>query len=379
MPSAATTRHLSIGRAYRMKKLCLGLLAATAAAGAALPLQAGTIFLGAYPDKLLTLDEAKGVETTKLTLATGLPTSMRLSNDKKKLYVTTITTSGFEVIDTATKKVVNSFSLNTPTTRYRFNGGVADSAGRYFYMIGQKFDREVDRYRVGKPQYMVVDLQLKKVVRAVDIAPEDTTSGFRQGLMLSEDGKTLYAFRDKILIINTADFKVVQRIDLAKPDMPEVENISFGGGVEQLQSPREYVSLFNATDPYIKNKVFGIARFDLATRQFTFTPIGPAPASMAGLQVTPDGKEGYTVVTTGTLGNKRCEFWRMDLSNNKVLAKSEFECRSRFQFGMSGDGTKLYIYGASYNIEIYDAKTLKLEKDWDVGNDATGAGMVITG
>lgn len=362
-----------------MKKLCLGLLAATAAAGFTLPLQAGTIFLGAYPDKLLILDEAKGVETGKLTLGTGLPTSMRLSTDKKKLYVTTITTSGFEVIDTATKKVVNSFSLNTPTTRYRFNGGVPDATGRYFYMIGQKFDREIDRYRVGKPQYMVVDLQQKKVVRAVDIPAEDTTGGFRQGLMLSEDGKTLYAFRDKILVLNTADFKVIQKIDLAKPDMPEVENISFGGGVEQIQSPREYVSLFNATDPYIKNKVFGIARFDLATRQFNFTPIGPAPTSMAGLQVTPDGKEGYTVVTNGTLGNKRCEFWHFDLTTNKVLDKAEFQCRSRFQFGMSGDGKKLYIYGASWNIEIYDAKTLKLEKDWDGGYDFTGAGMVITG
>jgi len=362
-----------------MKKLCMGIAAFTVAAGAALPLQAGTIFLGAYPNQLVLLDEAKGTEAGKMTLATGLPTNMRLSNDKKKLYVTTITTGGFEVIDTATKKVLNSFSLNTPTTRYRFNGGVPDAAGRFFYMIGQKIDKEVDRYRVGKPQYMVVDLQLKKVVRAVDIPTEDTTGGFRQGLMLSEDGKTLYAFRDKILILNTADFKVVQKIDLAKPDMPEMENVSFGGGVEQIQSPREFVSLFNAQDPYVKNKVFGIARFDLATRQFNFTPIGPAPASMAGLQVTPDGKEGYTVVTNGTYGNKRCEFWRFDLTTNKVLDKAEFQCRSRFQLGMSGDGKKLYIYGASYNIEIYDAKTLKLEKDWDVGNDATGAGMVITG
>ena len=99
---------------------------------------------------------------------------------------------------------------------------------------------------------------------------------------------------------------------------------------------------------------------------------------MAGLQVTPDGKEGYTVVTTQKLGNKRCEFWRFDLGTNKVLATQEFPCRSRFQFGMSGDGSKLYIYGASYNIEVYDAKTLKLEKDWDLGNDATMAGMVIT-
>ncbi|MET0363956.1 MAG: hypothetical protein ABW169_04825, partial [Sphingobium sp.] len=149
-------------------------------------------------------------------------------------------------------------------------------------------------------------------------------------------------------------------------------------GVQSLRSTREFVSLFNAADPYIHNKVFGIARLNLSTREFNFTPVGPAPNSMAGLEVTPDGKEGYTVVTTGTLGNKRCEFWRFDLASNKVLAKSEFECRSRFQFGMSGDGKKLYIYGASYDIEVYDAKTLAFETKWDLGNDATMAGMVIT-
>ncbi len=157
-----------------------------------------------------------------------------------------------------------------------------------------------------------------------------------------------------------------------------MENVSFGGGVEALRSPREYISLFNASDPYIHNKVFGIARLDLTTREFSFTPIGPAPSTMAGLQVTPDGKDGYTVITNGTLGNKRCEFWHFDLATSKVVDNAEFPCRSRFQFGMSGDGKKLYIYGASFSIEVYDAKTLKMEKDWDLGNDATGAGMVIT-
>ena len=361
-----------------MNKLRMGFAALLTALGGVGAAQAATIYLGGYPNQLVLFDEGTGTVKQKVTLATGLPVGMQLSNDKKKLYVTTITTSGIEVLDLATKKVINSFSLNTPTTKYRFNGGVVDAAGRYFYTIGMRIDKEVDRYKISKPHYIVVDLQQKKIVRTADLAPEDDTFSYRAGFMLSEDGKTLYVFRDKVLVLNTADLKVSERLDLAKPDLSGMENVSFGGGVENIRSTREYVSLFNATDPYIHNKVFGIARLDLATRQFNFTPIGPAPDSMAGLEVTPDGKEGYTVVTTHKLGNKRCEFWRLDLGTNKVLATQEFPCRSRFQFGMSGDGNKLYIYGASYNIEVYDAKTLKLEKDWDLGNDATMAGMVIT-
>src|ERR1700740_1305869 len=116
-----------------MKKLHLGLAACLALSGAATSLPAATMFLGAYPDELLTFDEGTGSVTQKVKLSTGLPTSMRLSNDDKLLYVTTITTSGIEVIDAASRKVINSFSLNTPTEKYRFNGGVPDPTGRFFY------------------------------------------------------------------------------------------------------------------------------------------------------------------------------------------------------------------------------------------------------
>lgn len=365
-----------------MKKLGLSiaaLLAGTTVASASA--QASTLFMGSYPDRMLIVDEASGKVTDTLTLASGLPTSMRISNDRKKIYVTTITTSGIEVIDTATKKVVNSFSLNTPTTRYRFNGGVPDPSGRYFYTMLTKFEKLNDRYLVSPQQFAVIDLQKKAVVRTSEVPKEDDSNpnaGWRTNYMMSEDGKTLFVIRDKVLVLDTADLKVKERIEVSRPEATGIEGVTFGGGVEALRNPHEYVSLFNATDPYIHNKIFGVGRFNLATKAFDFRPIGPAPYGMAGLQVSPDLKQGWTVVTNGTVGNKRCEFWHLDLTTNQVKNKAEFPCRSRFQFGMSGDGTKLYIYGASYDIEIYDAQTLAHEKTVDLGADSTGAGMIIT-
>ena len=44
---------------------------------------------------------------------------------------------------------------------------------------------------------------------------------------------------------------------------------------------------------------------------------------------------------------------------------------------MSGDSKKLYIYGANFEVEVYDAATLKYEKTWDLNNDITMAGLVI--
>jgi hypothetical protein len=362
-----------------MKKSRLGLLAILAAASGINPVQGSTLFMGAYPNSVIIFEEGKNSVTQRIQLE-GLPSNMRLSNDKKRIYVSTITHGGIEVIDVATRKVINQFVLNTPTTRYRFNGGVPDPTGKYFYTVVVQIDKGIDRYTISKPKYAMIDLEQKKIVKTADVEAEDESAnagGGRSLMMLSEDGKFLYQFRDKVVVLDTADFKVVQRIDLAKPEGVGLENVGFGGTLDSIGQPGRYVSLFNAADPYIHNKVFGVARFDLATRQFDFTPIGPAPTSMAGLQVTPDGKDAYTVVTNGTLGNKRCEFWHFDMATSAVREKREFECKSRFQFGMSGDGKKLYIYGASFEIESYDAKTLKYEKKWDLNNDITMAGLIV--
>lgn len=364
-----------------MKKAGLALVSLLACATA--PASASTMFMGSYPDKMLILDEATGDVKERITLASGLPTSMRISNDQKKLYVTTITTSGIEVIDTASRKVVNSFSLNTPTTRYRFNGGVPDPTGRYFYTTLQKFEKLQDRWLVGPQVFAVIDLMKKAVTRTVEMPEEDTrnpNAGYRTNFMLSKDGKTLFLIRDKVLVVDTATLTVKERIEVSRPEATGMESVSFGGGVEALRNPDQYVTMFTAQDPYIRNKVYGVGRFDLASKAFDFRPIGPAPVGggMSGLQVSTDMKDGWIVVTQEKVGNKRCEFWHLDLTTNLVKNKAEFPCRSRFQFGMSADGKLLYIYGASYDIEMYDAQTLQHVKTVDLGNDATMAGMIIT-
>ncbi|MCP1470544.1 DNA-binding beta-propeller fold protein YncE [Sphingobium sp. OAS761] len=355
----------------RFPAFCLAMLAAV-------PAPAATLFMGSYPDQLLIFDEGSASVTGKLTLATGLPTSMILSDDGKRIYVTTITTSGIEVVDTAARTVVSKFSLNDGTTRYRFWGGTPDPAGRFFYTLLTRIDKGADRYTISKPMWAAIDLKTRKIARTVELDKEDERSGggWRMSYKVSPDGRFLYAFGEKVVIVDTATLKVVDRIDLARPDGTGLENVGFGGSLETMRTPGQFVSLFNASDPYIHNKMFGVARFDLNSRRFDFTPIGPAPESMAGLEVTPDGKQAYTVVVNGKLGSKRCEFWHMDLTTNAVVDKAEFPCRSRFRFGMSLDGRKLYIYGASYDVEVYDATTLKLETKWDLGNDTTGAGMV---
>jgi DNA-binding beta-propeller fold protein YncE len=361
-----------------MKRLSLTALTAFSLLSSA---QAGTLFMGAYPNSLLVFDEAKGQIVDRIPLSTGLPTSIRLSMDRKTIYVTTNDHSGLEVVDVATHRVTNHFVLNSATKRYRFNGGIADPTGALFYTNTTEIDKLVDHYEIGKSKYTVIDLVQQKILKTFDLAKEEEAGGGGGGgrgggMEISKDGKYLYQFGSKVVILNTDDFKVVDRIDLSKPDLPGLENIGFGGMLDSINEPGQHISLFNTSDPYVHNRVFGIGRFDLQTRHVDWTPIGPSPAGMTGLQVTPDKKNAYTVVSSGLQGNKRCEFWHFDLTTNKVMERSEFACKSRFSFGMSRDGKKLYIYGASFEIEVYDAATLKYEKTWDLNNDITGAGLI---
>ena len=155
------------------------------------------------------------------------------------------------------------------------------------------------------------------------------------------------------------------------------ENLGLGGLIEALSDPAQRVSIFNFSDKIVHNRVFGLARFDLNTRKFDFTPIGPSPASLGGLRVTPDKKMGYTVSTNGEGGNRRCEFLGIDLTNSRMARTAEVPCRTRFSFGISANGKKLYMYGAGYEIDVYDAVTFQHEATWNLENDMTGAMVVL--
>jgi len=337
---------------------------------------AGTLYLPAYPAAVLVFDESKGQIVDRISPATGTPMSVRLGPDHKKIYVTTIDHNGIEVIDVATRKVINHFVLNTETKQYRFRGGAVDPDGKLFYTVTREIDKLPEHFEVARAKYTVIDLAQQKIIRTADMSREDELTN-RLAFEVSPDGKYLYQFGPKITILQTSDFKVVDQLDLSQPDFHGMENVHLGGDLDLISQPGVHTSIFNSSDPIVHNRVFGLARLDLATRQVTYNPIGPAPNGMAGLQVTPDKKLAYTIVANGAFGNKRCEFWGFDLTTDRLTQKAEVPCRSRFSFGMSSDGKKLYIYGAGFEIEVYDTATLKLEKTWDLQTDVTYAGIAV--
>jgi DNA-binding beta-propeller fold protein YncE len=342
----------------------------------------GTLFVGTWPHTIQVVDEAKQKVVDRIELETGTSHAMIISDDRKTIYASTIEKNGIEVIDVATRKVTNAFVLDEGGKKMRLTAWAPDPSGKLIYSIVRPIEKKIDRFEVGKTQFAVIDLAQKKIVKFVDMpGGEDAATGGGRGgsLRFSPDGKFLYRMGGTITIYDTSDFKVVDTIELSQPQFPGMQTVNLGQQLDGLQEPGVLISLFNSSDPVVHKQIFGIARFDLDKRTFHFTPIGPAAASMQGLHITPDRKTGYTVTTNGTGGNKRSEFWVIDIPTGRVIRTQEFDGRARYTFGMSSTGKDLYIYGAGYDIEIYDPVTLRLRSTIDLNADQTTGMIVVPG
>lgn len=346
-------------------------------AAGALWAQPVKLYVGAWPGRILEIDEPTLKVTREIPLKTGVARTVHLTHDRKRLIVTTMKDSGVEIVDLASGQVVDSWMMNEGAKRVRFSGQALDPTDRYLYCITSTATKLIDRFEIGTPQFAVIDLVEKKVVRTAEYPKDERPGGFRGGYRVSPDGKFLYQFGESILVFNTSDFKLVEKIELSKPIYPGMETFSLSGGDDPHDAPGAITSVFNSSDPVVHRTNYGIAQFDLNTRKFVFTPVGPATAGMIGMRLTPDRKTGYAVAIHGEHGDRRCEFWTFDMATKKVVSRAEFPGRTRFNFSLSSDGKDLYIYGAGNTLEVFDSKTLKMRHTLDVNADMTTPLVVV--
>jgi hypothetical protein len=57
--------------------------------------------------------------------------------------------------------------------------------------------------------------------------------------------------------------------------------------------------------------------------------------------------------------------------------RQEFACRPRFSFSTSSTGQDLFIYSAGFELEIYDAATMKLQKTVSLDADITSPMVTV--
>lgn len=355
----------------------LAVTAAGAAASVVPPVSAAPagdgspMYICALPNKILTLDEADQKVVNQTVLPTGVGRGMFLSNDRTKIFINTWPRCGIEVFDRASGKIVNSFALDQGNKRMWLRSLAPDPEGKLLYTTVSTRTKLADRFETEWSKLAVIDLAQQKIVRTAEYPKEERNafSGMG-GLKLSPDGKYLYQFKDKILIFDTANLQLVQKIDLAKPaDYQEMETVSVTFADDPHDKPGMVTAVFNSSDPIVHQPVFGLAEIDLIHRSFEFTPIGPAINFMTPMKLTPDRKTGYLVAYRDTLGNRHTEFWVFDIPSKKLLKAEEFPGPTQVRVTLSSDGKDIFIYGNYPIMNIYDAATLKLKKNVDLNAD----------
>jgi YVTN family beta-propeller protein len=376
-----TRRFVALRREFMRAVFTFLGLSLLAAAGLAAPAaSAGTqlMYLGVWPHTVLVMDSVQGKIVDKIDLPTDIARTLVLSPDNKKLYASTLKDNSIVTIDLASRKVIDSFPLNTYDTNYRLAGFAVDPTGQFLYTFATPVIKKIDHYEIDPSQIVEISLAARKITRIVPYPKDEPPpAGYRNTIRVSPDGKLLYLFRDSIMVFNTSDFKFVKKIELSKPTDPSTDG-SFAGLVnDPNEPPGKVVGIFDSSDPYVHRRTFGIAEVDLSNLTYDLTPVGPSAAEMEPLMLTPDRKLGYTVSVYGSEGDRVTEFWVFDMKTKKIINRRQFVGRTRLAFGMTADGSKLMIYNAGFEIELYDAKTLELLHTINLEGDTTSNLVVM--
>jgi DNA-binding beta-propeller fold protein YncE len=207
------------------------------------------IYLGTYQGEILEINDSTYAIAKHIKLNTGIPREMVLMPDKKRLLVMTSEFSGIEIVDLQKAEVIDSWQMNTPTTRLRPTSIAVDPTGRFVYTMAATHTKEIDRWDIGEDKLAVIDLTQRKVVRSELFPKDKKPDSFGMSFRVSPDGKSLYLFGEAVLIFNTDTLKLEKEINLEKPTYPGMSRVNFVPEIDPNDSPDSVTALFSNRGP----------------------------------------------------------------------------------------------------------------------------------
>jgi hypothetical protein len=329
----------------------------------------GTLYICGWPNRIFVIDEATEKVTGTIDVASGAPKQLTLSKDKKHFYLVNSISEEVEILDVATKKTVDHFTLSDGRKKVRIRSMIPDPLERFVILLTKSADKKIDHFEIGAPTLVVYDLKAHKVARTIPW-PNNEEREFIN-VMISPDGKLLYFFADDVLIYDTTDFKQVDKWELSRPLEEGLNRFDFGPRDTTYEEPGFYSGIFTVMDPVQHRRIMGVARVNLSGKSVDFWPVGPA--RQVGFSLAPDRKHAYGLLQD--IGHY--EFWTFDLEHHKLGSTMEFSGRPRMALRTSSNGKVLYIYQAGNTIDLYDAGTYKYLRTITLDADTTTELIVV--
>jgi hypothetical protein len=331
----------------------------------------GALYLGGRPNHIVIIDEATEKVIGEIHMKTGTPARMQLSQDRKQFYCEDMSFENIEIVDIASRQVIDTFKLSEGNKKARIFGFQADPLGRFMIVLTKTATKLPDRWEISAPTLQQYDLKEHKVMRTIPW-PKGEEREFAN-MHFSPDGKLLYFFGDDILIYDTVKFKQVDKWELSKPIEDGFGRIDFNALDDNNEEPGFFTGLFTVQDPVQNRKIMGIARVNFEKKNVDFYALGPYnPVSFS---LAPGRKMGYGLHSE--IG--KYEFWSFDLVNHRLDRKTEFQGRPRMALKTSSNGRLLYIWKAGNTIDLYEASTFKYMRTITLDADTTGALYVLPG
>ncbi|HXG89048.1 MAG TPA: hypothetical protein VNJ02_11995 [Vicinamibacterales bacterium] len=321
------------------------------------------MYIGTYAGDVQIFDEATEKMVGQIKLATGIPRSLILSFDKKKFYVLDSTLEKVEIVDIASRKTLNQFTLSTGATKTRIRSMQVDPLERFMILLTRSATKTSDRWEISDVALQLYDLRSGKITR--DIPWPGGEARENVNIRFSPDGKLLYFFGDDVLIVETENFTEVETWALSRPLEQGLGRVSFGAVDDINDEPGFFTGLFQMQDPIQNRRVMGIGRVNLVGKSIEFHPIGPSEG--VGFAMTPDRRRGYGLLQQ--IG--RYEFWAFDLEQKKLINRTEFAGRPRMALRVSSNGRLLYVFQAGATIDVYEAATYKYLRTIEMNADQT--------
>ncbi len=331
----------------------------------------GLIYMAAYDQSIKVIDESTLEIVDEIPTSIGIPIGLTLSDNHERIYVRDAEFEEIEIIDVATRRPIDSFTLSRGRSRVRIWGMEIDPDEDFIILNTMRYTKRMDRWEIDEAVLLRYDLGANEVT---DTIPwPDGEGGRRARMMFSPDGELLYFFGRDILILETEDFTVADRWELSRPLEEGLGRFSFGFPTSPHDERGYHTGLFNTTDPLQNRRMMGIARVNLAEKSFDFFTLGPSePVSF---RLAPGGTKAYGLVQR--IGNY--EFWTFDVEGRRVLSRERFAGRPRMGLEVSSNGELLYIYNAGSTIDVYDAESYEYLRTVTFDADMTSFVMIPEG
>jgi YVTN family beta-propeller protein len=323
----------------------------------------GTIYVGNYANSIYVVDEATLAVRDTIKVSIGIPLGIGLSHDWERFYVLDVRFERVEVIERATGRSLDTFTLSEGNKKVLIVGLNVDPRDRFAVLLTKTSTKHADRFEIGEPTLLRYDLRTHAVTDTIPW-PEGKPREFAQ-ILFSPDGRLMYFFSDDVLIYDAETLKQVDRWDLSQALDEGMGRFSFGFPTDIFEEPGFYTGLFRITDPVQNRRLMGVARVDLVRKDVEFYTLGPSePVSFA---LAPDRRRAYGL--RREVGNY--EFWTFDLAGRRVAERARFEGRPRMGLTPSSNGRVLYIHTAGSTIDLYDSATFRHLRTVDLGADMT--------